>query len=376
MPLIVFNLRIKLINILQKESLVKKVIDFYSGDLKSDDIEKLFMKDTPERYKYFIRRMDKTASDNRSKFSTLTAFIKNFAHTFLKKLSPVIRLLYTLSVLVFFIAWIGSSWNLAITAFIFVNFLLIFEIAEKLTARDELEIARDVQTDLISVNNVDDNDIEISTYYETAREVGGDFIDFIQKENGSYLISIGDVSGKGMSAALQMVQVRLLFRFISDSVNDPKEILSSLNKNIFKYISKGVYFTMTLAEVKDKVLRICRAGHTPLIYYSSKNTSCSLINQKGMAVGLCSNGLFESSLEEYILKTEKGDIITFYSDGLTETMNSARSEFGIERLKELICNNSFKTPEEIKMIILEDIKKFRGYAEVHDDITFIILKIK
>ncbi len=361
---------------MSKESIFKRVIDFYSGDLKSDDIEKLIMKDTPERYKYFVRSMDKPASESKNTFTSVTAFIKNFTRTFLKKLTPVIRLLYTFAIVIFFLAWIGGSWNLAITAFIFVNFLLIFEIAEKLTVRDELEIARDVQTDLITVNNVSDEDIEISTYYETAREVGGDFIDFIEKDNGSYLISIGDVSGKGMSAALQMVQVRLLFRFISDSLNEPKEIMTSLNKNIFKYINKGVYFTMTLAEVRDKVLKICRAGHTPLVYYSSKNNSCSLINQKGMAVGLCSNGLFESSLEEFTLNTETNDIITFYSDGLTETMNSDRNEFGIEKLKELVCTNAGKTSEEIKNIILEEVSKFRGYAEVHDDITFIIMKIK
>lgn len=361
---------------MSKESIFKRVIDFYSGDLKSDDIEKLIMKDTPERYKYFVRSMDKPAAESKNTFTTFTAFIKNFTRTFLKKLTPVIRLLYTFAIVIFFLAWIGGSWNLAITAFIFVNFLLIFEIAEKLTVRDELEIARDVQTELITVNNVRDEDIEISTYYETAREVGGDFMDFIEKDNGSYLISIGDVSGKGMSAALQMVQVRLLFRFISDSLNEPKEIMTSLNKNIFKYINKGVYFTMTLAEVRDKVLKICRAGHTPLVYYSSKNNSCSLINQKGMAVGLCSNGLFESSLEEFTLKTETNDIIIFYSDGLTETMNSDRNEFGIEKLKEMICDNSGKTSEEIKNIILKEVSKFRGYAEVHDDITFIIMKIK
>jgi len=361
---------------LKKESIFKRVINFYSGDLKSEDIERLFMKDTPERYKYFVRKMDKPSSESKSKFSSVTTFIKNFTETFLKKLTPVIRLLYTLAVIIFFLAWIGSSWNLAILAFIFVNFLLIFEIAEKLTVRDELEIARDVQTQLISVSDVDNEDLEISTYYETAREVGGDFIDYIQKDNGSYLISIGDISGKGMSAALQMVQVRLLFRFISDTLNEPKQILSLLNKNIFKFISKGVYFTMTLAEVKDKVLKICRAGHTPLIYYSSKNGTCTMINQKGMAVGLCSNGLFESSLEEYILKTDSGDIITFYSDGLTETMNTVKSEFGIDRLKEIMCSNPEKTPEEIKKIILYEISIFRGYAEVHDDITFIIMKIK
>lgn len=69
---------------MKKESIFKRVINFYSGDLKSEDIERLFMKDTPERYKYFVRKMDKPSSESKSKFSSVTTFIKNFTETFLK----------------------------------------------------------------------------------------------------------------------------------------------------------------------------------------------------------------------------------------------------------------------------------------------------
>ena len=313
---------------------------------------------------------------SRSKLGEFFSFIRNFAEAFLKKLSPAIRLLYTIGIIIFFYSVIIVDWNLAIFSFILINLLMIFEIADKLTARDELEVARDVQISLIPVQAPDDSDFEISCYYETAKEVGGDFFDFIKKPDNSYLISIGDISGKGMSAALQMVQIRLIFRFISDTISNPKNILVSINKSIFKLIKKGLYFSMSLAEVKDKNMKICRAGHTPALYYNSIERTCTEINQRGMALGLTESELFDNSLEEIEINSNSDDLIMFYSDGLTEAMNSNKNEYGIDRLKNLILANTSENAESIKNSILNEIAAFRGYAEVHDDITFIIMKAK
>lgn len=292
---------------------------------------------------------------------------------FLRKLSPLIRIIYTAAVVMFLISYIQESWQPAFFAFVVINLLLLFEVAGKLTARDELEVARDVQTALIPMHSPPDKNFEISCHYETAKEVGGDFIDFFQKDEG-YYIAIGDVSGKGMSAALYMVQVRLLIRHLAESFENPKKILTSLNKNIFKHIRKGLYLSAVLAEIKEKNLKICRAGHTPLLYYNSDDRTCTELKQNGMALGLNNGDLFENSLEEIQITLRKNDIILFYSDGLTETMDTEKNEFGIERVKEILIHDSHKTTVEIKEHILAEIQKFRGYAEVHDDLTMIILK--
>ena len=360
---------------MQKDTLVKKIIDFYSKDLTSKEVERIFLQETQNRYKYYVRNMDKPQAQ-KSKFREVFAFAKNLIVSFLSKLSPVIRIIFSLNILVFIFSIVQQNWNYAFFSFIVSNLLLIFEVAEKMTVRDELEVARDLQISLIPKNPPDDENFEISCYYETAKEVGGDFIDFINKEDGSYYISIGDISGKGMSAALYMLQVRLLIRHLSDFSDNTKSILSSVNRNIFRHIKKGLYFSAILAEIKGKDMKICRAGHTPLLYYNASKRICTEVKQNGMAIGLNNSELFENSLEEIHISTLKDDIILFYSDGLTEAMNDMKTEFGIENVKELLISNSQKSAEEIKNEILTSIYKFRGHAEVHDDLTMIVLKAK
>ena len=360
---------------MEKDSVFKKIYNFYSKDLNSTDFENLIMKETPSRYKYFVRNMDKP-SKGRNKLEEFLYFIRNFAEAFLKKLTPVIRIIYTLTILFFIFSLINNDWNLAIFSFIVLNLVMIFEIADKLTARDELDVARDVQTGLITVRPPESENFNIEYYYETAKEVGGDFIDFISRSDKSFLVSIGDISGKGMSAALQMIQVRMLYRCISDNIENPKALLTSLNSNLFKHVSKKLYFSMILAEFKNNKLKICRAGHTPLLYFNSLENNCGEINQKGMALGLNNSELFENSLEEVEIAANPNDIILFYSDGLSEAMDAGKNEFGINRLKEIISNNSSKSVAEIMETILSEVSKFRGYAEVHDDIAFICMKAK
>jgi len=360
---------------LAKDNFIKKVYNFYSRDLTSTELERLILKETPTRYKYFVRSIDKTPP-HKNKIVESFTFIRNFTLAFLTKLSPVIRIIYSAAILIFIYALVISQWDWAILSFLIVNLLLLFEVADKLTARDELEVARDVQTNLIPLNAPENNEFEVVCHYETAREVGGDFIDFITKPDGSYLITIGDVSGKGMSAALYMMQVRLLLRHLTEFFDNPKCILSSLNKNIFKHIKKGLYFSVTLADIRGRNLKICRAGHTPLLHYDSIDRTCSEIKQKGMALGLSNGNMFEGSLEEYELKPNANDILIFYSDGLTETMNTVRNEFGLDRIKDIVVLNSHKSASEIKTAIVDEVNRFRGYAEVHDDLTMIILKAK
>jgi len=358
---------------LSEQNIIKKIYNFYSKDLTAVEFEKLILKDTPEKYRYYIRSMDKS-ENSKSKPVEFFRFIKNFALAFLRKLSPVIRVIYTAVIIIFILAWMNDKWDWAMLSFIVLNILIMFEIADKLTARDELEVASDVQKNLIPDSAPYDKNFQTSFYYESAKEVGGDFLDFIKRNDGSYLISIGDISGKGMSAALYMLQVRLLLRYIAGQSQNPRCILSILNKNIFEHVKKNLYFSISLMEVSEKKLKLCRAGHTPLLYFNSKEGICRAVKQNGMAIGLNNSGLFEKSIEETEIETNSNDILALYSDGLTETMNYCKEEFGTERLKAIITEHSGKSAEEIKKCIITAIEKFRGYAEVHDDITLIIMK--
>lgn len=355
----------------KKENIFRKTYNFFSQDLSSSEFEKVFFRETPARYKYLVRSMSKGAKNDEK--VSFFRFAKNFAITFLSKLSPVIRIIYAATVLYFFIAMFQGIWEMGLFAFVVVNLLFMFEVADKLTMRDELQVARDVQAGLIPKEVPQSSHFEVAFYYETANEVGGDFFDHIKKD-GKDVYMVGDVSGKGMSAALYMVQARLLIRYLIEKSESFTQVLAGVNEALLKNLKKGFFFTSIFAIADERDLTLVRAGHNPALYYSTAKRECCEIKQNGMGIGLTNGTLFRNSIEESKIETVKDDVILLYSDGLTETMNSQSAEYGLGRLKELIVRHSHESASAISSAIISDLKTYRGYAEVHDDITFIVLK--
>jgi hypothetical protein len=356
-----------------KDNIVKRVYNFFSRDLSSQEFERVFLRETPARYKYLVRNMVKDENP-KAKHGALT-FMKNFAVGFLSKLSPVIRIIYAATLLYFFIGMVQGVWEMGLFAFVVVNLLFMFEVADKFTIRDELQVARDVQAGLIPKELPENNEFDVSCFYETANEVGGDFFDHVSKE-GKDIYLVGDISGKGMSAALYMVQARLLIRYIIEKSQSVSEVLSAVNEALLRHLKKGFFFTSIFAVTEGKSVRFVRAGHNPALYYSSSDRECTEIKQNGMGIGLTNGAMFANSMEEVVKPVSSNDIILLYSDGLTETMNSQSEEFGLNRLRGIIVKNSHESASGIKDSIVSEVRKFRGYAEVHDDITFIVLKAR
>ncbi len=139
-----------------------------------------------------------------------------------------------------------------------------------MTAKDELEVAREIQMGLMPKEAPTDLGYDIACFSEAARDVGGDYYDFIQPQQlpGTTFLVIGDVSGKGMGAALRMVQVQAILHNLSEQYTHPKEILLALNQNLRSILKVGSFFTVSMAGFNsDNVLHLCRAGHMPLIHY-------------------------------------------------------------------------------------------------------------
>jgi serine phosphatase RsbU (regulator of sigma subunit) len=218
---------------------------------------------------------------------------------------------------------------------------------------------------------------DISCYSEAAREVGGDYFDFITNETSPETVYavIGDISGKGMAAALHMAQVQAVLHNLIGYNNSPKEILILLNENFIKIFKKGSFFTTILACIgQDGSILFARAGHTPLLYYHKKENKCSNIIPKGMGIGLSHNSIFENSLEEIKIHPESGDILLFYTDGVVEAMNEYMQQYGEELLKNIVLRNADKCAKNIQELILESVSNFIGTSPAHDDLTMIVMK--
>ncbi|RPI72488.1 MAG: serine/threonine-protein phosphatase [Ignavibacteriales bacterium] len=357
---------------------LKKLYDFYTSDLTIKDVEKLVKRDVPELYDFYVRKMQKP-DRTKNKFYETLLFIRNLFVEFLEQLSPIRRVIFTASVLIFIFSYLSNDWQWASFGFILLCLLIAFELADKLTAKDELAVARDIQRTLMPKNAPQNNCYDISFYTETAKEVGGDYFDFIKydESDGKILVIVGDVSGKGMAAAIHMVQVQTILRNSVYNHNSPKEVLFSMNRNLRRILPKGSFFTVCISSIHpDGSIHLSRAGHLPLLYYKRSSDSFINITPKGIGIGITDNGLFEENLEEVCINPDEEDILFFYTDGVIEARNSFKQEFGEEKLKSVLRKHRDNSPEQIKNAIVQNISFFRDGTPPHDDLTLVILKTK
>lgn len=248
--------------------------------------------------------------------------------------------------------------------------------AEKLKMDKELELARKIQQNLLpKVPPVIDG-LEIFGRMIPAMHVGGDYYDIIPVSEKKVYLIVGDVSGKGLSAAFYMTKLQTILRLYCYCEKPLKEIMSDLNKTIYDALERSWFISLSLVfiDMEKKVLHYCRAGHVPLLYFDGEKIISKQIS--GMALGLDNHQLFEQSLEIDQISLRGGEIFFLYSDGITETFNINNEVFGEERLKGLLFENRTKRPEEIFNNLLNGVDDFKREIPYNDDITGLIIKVK
>jgi phosphoserine phosphatase RsbU/P len=262
------------------------------------------------------------------------------------------------------------------TAIIFENSRLKINETKKQKIEEELKIAKKIQNALIPKWDIDFPKLDISGITESAKEVGGDFFDYIKLDGNKILITIADVSGKGVPAALYMTKLQALLRFASKLFKTPKSVLCELNKQIYRKLEKNFFVTMNLAlfnTESDKML-LSRAGHNPVLFF--RNKDYKILRSNGIGLGLDNETVFNNNLEELEMDLIKNDLFIFYTDGLNEAMNKNKEEFGLNRIIETVLKNINSDAKELQNKIMTEIKNHRNGAEQNDDISMVIIKIK
>jgi phosphoserine phosphatase RsbU/P len=361
-----------------KDNPLKRIYDLYMSDLSFEEIEKVIKRESSEVYKFFAHDIPRD-HHNENKLARAFIFIRNLFNAFILKLKPGRRIFYIISLLLFILGLIRAMDGEVILAFIIMNLLLAFELADKLTAKDELDLARKIQSDLIPKGPPDNDFYEIASYYESAREVGGDYFDFIikkDKKNTTYFV-IGDISGKGTPAALYMIRVQAILQMLVVNYSKVKDILINLKIYFTERLRKEYFLTIIAASINDKgKLTISSAGHSPVLYFKKEENTFELINPKGIGIGFNDRGVFEKTLEELKLEPKTGDILFFYTDGVSELMNEHKIQYGLEYVKRIIQENPERNVEELKSRLIQSMTYFRGAADKSDDLTMILLKRK
>ncbi|MFA7419528.1 MAG: SpoIIE family protein phosphatase [Melioribacteraceae bacterium] len=247
------------------------------------------------------------------------------------------------------------------------------EIEKKRLERD-LENARHIQESLLPKTIPIIKNLELSGTTIPAQHVGGDYYDFIKVSDTKLYVIVGDVSGKGLSAALYMSKLQTMIRMYCTEDKSPKQILIDVNKRLFGEMERNYFITASLAMIdteKGKIL-FCRAGHPHSLLINGDK--CESLKSGGIGLGLDKGEAFESSLEEIEVKMQTGSLFVIYSDGISEAMNNKQEEFGEERIIKVLRGNSKSSAAAIQNKLLSGIEDFCGDAEQHDDITLLLVK--
>jgi len=252
----------------------------------------------------------------------------------------------------------------------------IQRISERERLKKELEIAAKVQLSLLPKEEPKIPGYEISAISIPAIEAGGDYFDFVKLSGNKLGIAIGDVSGKGVGAAIYMTLTKGILQAHAEEDVSPKNVLGKVNRLLYKTIEKNSFVSMFYAilDTNNNHIIYSRAGHNPGILCSESGGKTKLLFSKGMALGLEEGSVFSSTLLEEEIVLNNGDIFVLYTDGFTEAMNEKHELYGEERLIKLIENNRNISAKDLLNLILKEVKKFVDNYPQHDDMTLVILK--
>jgi serine phosphatase RsbU (regulator of sigma subunit)/predicted ester cyclase len=242
---------------------------------------------------------------------------------------------------------------------------------ERQRIEQELRTAREIQQALLPKATPKLDGWQLAAYYRPARQVGGDFYDFVELPNGLLGIVVGDATGHGMPAALLMATTRGMLRAVAQPLDSPGEVLARVNDTICPETPPNMFVTCFYAILNpaDGRLLYANAGHD-LPYLRREGQSSSDLWARGMPLGL----MPRMSYEENETSLERGGSILFYSDGLVEAHNPHREMFGFPRLRELVDEYGNNGGSLVERLLTELSGYVGADSEQEDDITLVALQ--
>ncbi|MFQ5636751.1 MAG: SpoIIE family protein phosphatase [bacterium] len=244
----------------------------------------------------------------------------------------------------------------------------------------EMQVAQEIQQTLLPMEFPEIEGYEIASYYEAAKEVGGDYYDFVEVDKDTLGIAIADVSGKGVPGSLVMTMIRTALRTEARGEKDAAEVLARVNAFVKNDIKKGMFVTVfyLIIDSKNRRLNYASAGHNPMILYRGSKKNTYYLNPKGFPIGiqLPEKDLFRRSIISETIQLTKDDILLIYTDGITEAMNPSRDLFGEERLLKVLRDFGNLPADDFVEKLKISIDSFTRGTPQYDDISFVAIKEK
>src|SRR5213075_2976656 len=262
------------------------------------------------------------------------------------------------------------------SAFALYNAIIYSMANEKKRLDHDLEIARDIQRILLPAEAPAINGFQISGINVPARQVSGDYFDYIHVDEDRLGVAIADVSGKGVPASLIMAICRSVLRAEAAGNPSPADVLRKVNRQLYPDIKEDMFISMAyliLDHERDGVT-LARGGHDAPLLYKRQLQSVTPIKSPGMVLGIDSGNVFDRLTADFAVPLERDDCLVLYTDGVTETLNAEGDEFGVDRMMQSVRASATNGAQAIVKQIIEDVREFTGSIPQNDDITLIAIR--
>ena len=376
----------------------RKFVDAYTRDLTSQDVQRLFTRDTPEAYRYFTRGTDLEALAREPWYRRIPTQVRLVFTGFTMRLSPPRRALYGLSVLAVvvgmivlfrgvgpvkillfpFSVWLplpvwenGALW--LFLGFVGVNLLILMEVADRLSLKSDLEIARDIQLAMLPAGVHQAGDATVCGVTRPANTVGGDFFDILSMPDGRVVIAVGDVAGKGSPAALLMALLLAMLRTLVDEGMETARLVARLNVQVARHSPASRFITLFFGvyDPRDGRLEFVNAGHLPpLVRHAGGHFERVDNDAGGLALGMFATATYETRA----VTIAPGVTLVLYSDGITEAENDKGAAFEEAGLQSAIAANAMRDADGLARALLAATEKYAGEVKLVDDLTALVLK--
>lgn len=262
------------------------------------------------------------------------------------------------------------------SAFALYNEVIYLEAGEKKRLDHDLEIAREIQSILLPSSPPKVEGYELSGINIPAKQVSGDYYDYIQVDEHRWGVAIADVSGKGVPASLIMAMCRSVIRSEAIGRLSAAEVLCRVNQQLYPDIKEDMFISMAylILDTQCNRVTLARAGHDAPLWYRAADKSVEKLTPKGMALGIDSGEVFNRVCADFSFELAPNDCLLLYTDGATEALDDEGLEFGIPRLVQGLQASSVQGAAAIIKRLTGDVKSFVGNYPQHDDITLIAIR--
>ncbi len=262
------------------------------------------------------------------------------------------------------------------SAFALFSEAVYLEAGEKRRLDSDLETAREIQGILLPASSPEVPGYEVCGLNVPARHVSGDYFDYLRIDDHRWGVTIADVSGKGIPAALIAGMCRSTLRGAAPDVTSPAAVLRGVNRRLYPDIKQDMFVSMLYAviDTRGSDVTVARAGHDPPLLYRAGGREVQPLRPPGIAVGIDSGNVFDRVLVDESVSLAPGDGLLLYTDGATEALDAHETEFGLARLVQSLQANAPKGAAATVANIAAELREFAGHAAQHDDITLIYIR--